>query len=87
MAVKKATIIDKTKGDKYVRTKEKEHVIGFANHMDKFSKDIDEIEKLTDHKAKVKGIVDDMKSTKTKTTAIEHNKKVASFGKATTKKR
>jgi hypothetical protein len=34
--------------------------------MDKLNQDIDEMEKILDHKAKVKGIVDDMKYTKQK---------------------
>ena len=38
----------------------------FANHMDKLNQDIDEMEKLLDHEAKVKGIVNDMKSTNQK---------------------
>ena len=61
--------------------------MGFANHMDKVAKDIDETENLINYEAKVKGSVDDMKSTKSKTSAPGHNKKVASFSKATTKKR
>ena len=55
--------------------------------MDKLVKDIDEMEKLADHEAKLKGIIDDIKSTKTKTSAIKYNTKVASFDKATAKKR
>ena len=60
--------------------------MGLVNHMDEFDKDITEMEKLADREAKVKGTVDNMKFTKTKTSAIEHTKEVASFGKATTKK-
>ena len=40
--------------------------MGFATYMDTFAKDIDAMENLTDHKAKVKVIVVDMTSTKTK---------------------
>jgi hypothetical protein len=64
VAAKKAKILDKTKWDKYVRTKYKERVVRFANHMDKLNQDIDEMETFLDHEAKVKGIVDNMKSTK-----------------------
>ena len=66
VAAKKDKITDKTKWDKYVRTKDKERVVIFANHMDKLNQDIDEMERILDHEAKVKGIVDDMKSTKQK---------------------
>ena len=78
---------DKTKQDKYVQTQDKERVMGVANYMDKFVKDIDEMQKLADRRAKVKGIVDDMEFMKTRTSAIRQNMKVASFGKAKTKKR
>ena len=38
----------------------------FTNHMGSVTQDIDEMEKFIDHEAKVKGIVDDVKSTKQK---------------------
>ena len=55
--------------------------------MDEFAKGVVELEKLPDHEEKLGGIVADMKSTDTKTSAIENIKKVLSFKKATTKRR
>jgi hypothetical protein len=66
VAAKKDKITDKTKWDKYVRTKDKERVMRFTNHMGSVTQDIDEMEKFIDHEAKVKGIVNDMKSTNQK---------------------
>ena len=37
----KNVMIDKTKQDKWVWTKDKERVMGFATYMDTFAKDID----------------------------------------------
>ena len=61
--------------------------MGFAGYRDNFDERIIETEKLPGHKAKVKGIVDGMKSTKSKTSAIGHNEAVALIGNATKKRR
>ena len=78
-SVAKKKIRDKTKRNKAVRTKDKERVHGFANYMDGFPEEVVELEKLTDHKKKLGGIVADMKSTNTITSAIENTRKVSSF--------
>ena len=77
----------KTKRDKAVWTKDTERVLGFANYMDKFAEGVVELEKLPDHEEKIGGIVADMKSTNTKTSAIKNIRKVSPFQKATKKKR
>ena len=62
VAKKKEKIRDKTKRDKAVRAKDKEHVLGFANYIDGFDEGVVKLEKLPDHKGQLGGIVADMKS-------------------------
>jgi hypothetical protein len=57
-----------------------------AAYIDGVDEGIAEMEKLQGHKASVEGIVDKMKSTKTKTSAVKHNKKVVPFSNAIKKK-
>ena len=61
--------------------------MGFANYMDEFDHGISKMESVRGYDKKIKDIVDDMKSTKNKTSAGEHKKKVASFSQAVKKKR
>ena len=87
VVAKKAKTNDKTKREKVVQTKDKERIMGFADYMDEFDQGISKMESVRGYEEKVKEIVDDMKSTKNKTSAGEHKKKVASFGQAVKKKR
>jgi hypothetical protein len=86
VAEKKAKITNEATRVNVVQIKYKERIMGFAGYIDNFGKGIVEMETLSGHEAKMKGIVDKMKSTKSKTSAIEHTKAVASFGNAAKKK-
>ena len=61
--------------------------MGFAGYMDIFYKRIVDMEKLPGHKEQLKGIVNEVKSTKSKTGTITHKKAVALFSNASRNKR
>ena len=85
VAAKEANLIDKEK-DKEVRKKGKEHVHVFANYVDRFGKDVAKLEKLLGHKEKLGCLVVDIKSTKSKTNALENTRKGLPFHKASKKR-
>ena len=79
LSAKRAKIEDKEKRDKCQRTKDKERILGFADHMDEVHSRLEVLEKEATYRERFSGVLADLMSTTNKTSADEHEKKVGKF--------